>query len=262
MKNYYFIMGLSIYARDLEIKRAYRKLALQFHPDKNSSTNAESIFKEINEAYEVLSDPQRKLVYDQMLVGIEPEIVPAHKPHRDPRYRPKASGTYRGPSRKKELLDMMERFLPIALAISKATLLCGFILLMDYMLPVKQTTVRIVSLHGLYGRYGLSAIELQASDGSVYKLSRTAGNLSRDSAVVICRSPLLSVPKRVEGTSDGIRHRIPVSVYGNFIFFPAIWIITSVLGVFYKNGTEFRFNLGVINFLLGIFNGIAVLISI
>ena len=104
-------MGLSIYARDLEIKRAFRKLALQFHPDKNSSANAESIFKEINEAYEVLSDPQRKLVYDQQLVGIEPEIVPAHKPHRDPRYRRKASGTYRGPSRKKELLDADDCFL-------------------------------------------------------------------------------------------------------------------------------------------------------
>jgi hypothetical protein len=255
-------MGLSIYARDADIKRAYRKLALQFHPDKNSSTDAESIFKEINEAYEVLSDPQRKLLYDQKLMGVEPEVASAPRPHRDPRYRPKAPGTYSGPSRKKELQDMMERFLPIAITISRVTFFCGFILLMDYLLPVKQTTVKIVSLHGLYGRYGLSAIELQASDGSVYKLGKTSGNLSRDSAVVICRSPLLSIPKRVEGASDRIRHRIPVSVYGNFIFFPAIWIITSVLGVFYKNGTEFRFNLGVINFLLGIFNGIAVLISI
>lgn len=58
-------MGLSKGASSAEIKAAYRKLALQYHPDRNKETGAEAKFKEINEAYQVLSDPQKKQTYDQ-----------------------------------------------------------------------------------------------------------------------------------------------------------------------------------------------------
>ena len=55
-KDYYKILGLSRSASDDEIKKAYRKMALKYHPDKNSDPGAEEKFKEIAEAYEVLSD--------------------------------------------------------------------------------------------------------------------------------------------------------------------------------------------------------------
>lgn len=64
-KNYYEILGLSKNASEAEIKRAYRKLALQWHPDRNKSTDATDKFKQITKAYEVLSDPKKKEVYDQ-----------------------------------------------------------------------------------------------------------------------------------------------------------------------------------------------------
>ncbi|XP_076371240.1 dnaJ homolog subfamily B member 4-like [Tachypleus tridentatus] len=64
-KDYYKILGLSRNASDEEIKKAYRKLALKFHPDKNKSHEAEERFKEIAEAYEVLSDKNKKEIYDQ-----------------------------------------------------------------------------------------------------------------------------------------------------------------------------------------------------
>lgn len=64
-KDYYQILGLEKGASQDEIKKAYRKLALKWHPDKNKSTEAEKRFKEINQAYEVLSDPQKKQAYDQ-----------------------------------------------------------------------------------------------------------------------------------------------------------------------------------------------------
>lgn len=54
-KDYYKILGIHKGANDDEIKKAYRKLALQFHPDKNKSPEAEEKFKEVAEAYEVLS---------------------------------------------------------------------------------------------------------------------------------------------------------------------------------------------------------------
>jgi curved DNA-binding protein CbpA len=63
-KDYYKIMAVSPKATQEEIKHAYQRLARQFHPDRNKEINAEQRIKEINEAYEVLKDPQQRSVYD------------------------------------------------------------------------------------------------------------------------------------------------------------------------------------------------------
>nr|CAD2207753.1 unnamed protein product [Meloidogyne enterolobii] len=64
-KDYYKILGISKGASEDEIKKAYRKMALKYHPDKNKEAGAEAKFKEIAEAYDVLSDSKKKEVYDK-----------------------------------------------------------------------------------------------------------------------------------------------------------------------------------------------------
>lgn len=64
-KDYYSVLGIQKGASDDEIKKAYRKQALKYHPDKNKSPGAEEKFKEIAEAYDVLSDPKKKDIYDR-----------------------------------------------------------------------------------------------------------------------------------------------------------------------------------------------------
>lgn len=65
-RDYYEVLGLQKGASDDEIKKAYRKLAKKYHPDMNpGDTVAEANFKEVNEAYDVLSDPDKKAKYDQ-----------------------------------------------------------------------------------------------------------------------------------------------------------------------------------------------------
>ncbi|XP_041356758.1 dnaJ homolog subfamily B member 4-like [Gigantopelta aegis] len=64
-KDYYKILGLSKGATEEQIKKGYRKMALKYHPDKNKSPGAEEKFKEIAEAYEVLSDAKKKDIYDK-----------------------------------------------------------------------------------------------------------------------------------------------------------------------------------------------------
>src|SRR5438552_10563405 len=65
-RDYYEVLGLGRDASGEEIKKAYRKLALKYHPDRNPGDKAaEEKFKELGEAYEALSDPQKRAIYDQ-----------------------------------------------------------------------------------------------------------------------------------------------------------------------------------------------------
>lgn len=64
-RDYYEVLGISKGANEAEIKKAYRTLAMKYHPDRNKEKDAEAKFKEVNEAYEVLSDKDKRAKYDQ-----------------------------------------------------------------------------------------------------------------------------------------------------------------------------------------------------
>ena len=75
-RDYYEVLGVNRDAGDDEIKKAYRKLAMKFHPDRNpDNKEAEESFKEAKEAYEMLSDPQKKAAYDRYgHAGVDPSM--------------------------------------------------------------------------------------------------------------------------------------------------------------------------------------------
>jgi len=64
-KDYYDVLGVSKDASEKDIKTAYRKLAMKHHPDRSDDPGAEEMFKELSEAYAVLSDPDKRQKYDQ-----------------------------------------------------------------------------------------------------------------------------------------------------------------------------------------------------
>ena len=69
-RDYYEVLGVQRNASNDEIKDAYRKLAMQYHPDRNKSPGAEEKFKEISEAYAVLSDDQKRQQYDTLAIQV------------------------------------------------------------------------------------------------------------------------------------------------------------------------------------------------
>lgn len=246
MKNYYFILGLTTDAQAFEIKQAYRKLALQFHPDRNPSKEAEAIFKEVNEAYEILGDPRNKFEYDRLLKGV---VEPA--PHRDPRYRPKPPGSYSPPSKKQEILETMRTYLRHAVFVSRIALLFSTILIADLTLAPEKQHKEVLKAQSSRAYRGTRSMQLELRDGDRISLSpQTAGEFKRGSRITVYTSAIFAVPLILENDTTHFKTKIPVSIYGNFIFLPLVLLITSLAGTFYWKGVEFRFNLGVVNFVL------------
>jgi dolichyl-diphosphooligosaccharide--protein glycosyltransferase len=80
-RDFYEVLGIARNATGEEIKKTFRKLAFKYHPDHNRHDGAEEKFKELNEAYEMLSDPDKRAAYDRFRYDRNPQKVPRKKSH-------------------------------------------------------------------------------------------------------------------------------------------------------------------------------------
>jgi DnaJ domain len=223
LKDYYAILDLSITARDAEIKRAYRQLALRYHPDKNKSPEADGLIKEINEAYDVLSDPEQKLMYDQLLTGVvqfvQPEPEPTAPRHRDPRYQPK-SAEYIQEIRKNSFHTYMRNNLKYAVLISKFTFAFALFCMIDFALPSRKETHTVANTSNTAERRRTSgAFVIYFENGMGVKLSHELEeSFVKGDKINYYTSLLLSVPIKIENQRTDFLTRVPLSFYGNFLF--------------------------------------------
>ena len=266
MKNHYDTLGVTLQSSDAEIKRAYRKLAVLLHPDKNPLPEAEAAFKEVNAAYEVLSDPIARGLYNQLLTNVSNQ-QPITPLHRDPAYRKRQQAGYKpqrpaGPS---ERVLMMRQSLPL---LSKfAWLSCVWILILglDYFLPYVISEEKVITDSGLSHTMvsrGYKSDRLTTDKGHHFPITYNEIEYFPSGSVVkVSTSRLLKILVTVESEKKYQLTNL-ASLYHNFSFAPIVLLILSIITIIGKWGIEFQFNLGVVIFLILILNVIFLYISV
>lgn len=259
--DYYQTLGVKYSASYEEIKRAYRRLAVLYHPDKNRDPAAENIFKSINEAYDVLSDPAKKRVYDLRLQSLFGDVVeePARR-HRDPAYRSARPKVHRKGDRER-LRDLMLQYMPWAIRITQFCFLFSVLIVVDYMLPRRVSAMKIVetNVRRTYTRnYATTWWIIRTDGGRVIDVPyEFSDHFATGKQIEIYSTTLFNVPRRIE--SDTLAVRLNKSIYGNFLFAPIALLFFSTLGLLFRKNVEYGFNLSVTSVIILIFTGVLLL---
>jgi len=247
VKDYYDILGVAASATELEIKRAYRKLAVQYHPDKNPAVEARPRFLEINEAYDVLGDRQKRAAYDARLANPLQEIFTEPvRTHRDPAYRQPR------PFRKKEppaSWFLMRDSIKYVIWISRVGIVFTTLFFIDYFLPYRQLEDRIVERRTGRGRSNHAYYILHTARGEQVQVFDAPGaNFREDRDIQLGITPIFGSVMTVTnsaGTFDAW-----VAMYSTLMFFPILLFVNSLLALLYRERMEFCFNLSVTAFVL------------
>lgn len=266
MKDYYHVLGVSRQASSREIKSAYRKLAVQYHPDKNKSTEAEQKIKEINEAYNVLRDKARKWEYDQKLSGADNRMwtqTTAYTSSR-PEFRfgqaftgePPVASEEKAPeasSVKSRLPEVLVPYLPLLRKLTYTSCVFCLFLVLDYLLPFEKDEEVIVRKHKAYTLQGLSHTQvdvLLTAKAHYYTVSPESAALFQvgDSAV-ITHSRLAAIPIQITNRAGATDH-FTNTLYANFLFVPCVLLLSVAFSLFHKGSVEHRFTHGLVNLFL------------
>jgi curved DNA-binding protein CbpA len=252
MKDYYSILGVSRTASALEIKRAYRRLAVTYHPDKNPNIQVAPLFQEINEAYDVLSDVDKKRGYDYLLGYGHEEVVEEAAPtqHRDPAYRRRRPRDVNYKSERQRMAELMTAYLPQSILILKVSFGFCLLLILDYSLPSRITTGTIEKVNIRSGRKTETLNTVSMQNGNQFTIDKEYSNhFKKGNEVILSATRIFNIAVKAEA-SDGFVAPMSVSIYSAFLFAPLVLFAMTVLGLYRKNSLELQFNLGVASFLI------------
>ena len=251
MKDYYIILNIRRTATAEEIKRVYRRLAVKYHPDKNHDPGAEQLFKEINEAYEVIGDPEKRFAYDQKLSNPWSEIltVQPQPKHRDPAYKRKTPISQ--PQRKKfsDTYYLISEYLKYFKWMCWAGFLVTTLFFLDFILPYKIIDEKVVDVYGVKGiRENSTAYYISVTEsGKELKFySEDAGPFKEGSAIQGSYTSIYATPMWASNATGTIRVRLAY-LYRSMILFPVILFVTSLLGIIFRHRVEFCFNLSIVS---------------
>jgi curved DNA-binding protein CbpA len=254
VKDYYSILGVQPSASESEIKKAFRRLAVRYHPDKNSSLEAKGRFQEINEAYDVLGDPEKRILYDDRRANPFAEILSDTVPkHRDPAYR--RTRTHQ-PSKKGPPASyiLMRDYLPFILWVSKVGLLVTGLFFLDYILPYRQLEESIENIYAVKIRGSTAYHIIVTESGRQLKLyDYHAANFRNEPTVRSTMTLVYGTLMSVSNASGTYNERLAY-MYRHLIFLPIILFVNSLLALIFRNRVELCFSLNITGFVLLVVN--------
>lgn len=268
VKTYYQILRISRSANDAEVKRAYRRLAVLFHPDKNKSEEAIRLFQEINEAHAVLSDPVKRASYDNLLDGrglVGAPSAPQPAWHRDPAYRRRQQGYQPPRTGPSEKLLMMLHLLKFLRAVSFVGIGWCAVLVADYWLPFRVSKEHVLPEGNRRISWQLhhEPNVIVTEKGNQFPVPLPGVDFfPTGSEIEVVTSKMFNILVRIEAQDDKYIIDSLATIYQNLMIMPIVLFFVSLAGLLVKTGIEFRFNILVsICILLG-FNLIFLLFSI
>lgn len=253
VKDYYAILGVSTSASESEIKKAFRRLAVRYHPDKNSSPDAVSKFHEINEAYDTVGDAGKRRLYDARLANPYAEVFAEAPPvHRDPAYRRKRRQPP-PPQGPPASYILMRDSLPYVIWISRIGLLITTLFFVDYFLPHHHVQDFIDGVHSHQSRAGFY-YSVHTRYGEEFRVDKfDLEDFGDEGELVLSVTPIYGTLILVSNTS-GTYNAWVSYMYSTLIFFPLTLFVNSLFGILYRKRVEFCFNLNVTAFILIIIN--------
>jgi hypothetical protein len=260
MKDYYSLLGVRQFASAAEVKRAYRRLAFQYHPDKNPDPQAEIVIKQINEAYDLLGDPVKKALYDQMLTSpviprtaYQKERTERYAAHRDPAYR--GSGRHAKPyvSNREKIYQIIAHYHPRMLWISRASIFFSLIFFLDFIIPYR-TADEIILHSRMSGSHDQGADYLmELRSGENFKIYKTELRFKDDERISVTYTRVYGIPMALEKIATGEAIEMGY-MYSTLLFLPLGMLFVSAMAVAFRQNVEFSFNLIVLNGMLLLIN--------
>lgn len=246
MKDHYRTLEVSQTASAAEIKRAYRRLAFLYHPDKNSHPSAEQVFKELNEAYDVLSDEEKRRNYDFSLLNQYAEIFqqPQGPMHRDPAYRKRKQNAYPPRERKPSNLELIHEYLPYFSWLNWAGIAIMVILAFDYFVPPLEATENVQQISWRSGRRTSGHYVITTNTGRSFALyNHNTSILENSKEIFITYTPLLHTV--LEFTPKGGDRIYVGGIYNAIFIMPFAMFIIALLGIGFKKNATYHFNFSV-----------------
>lgn len=228
----YMVLGVGRQASQKEIQRAWRRQALKFHPDRNPSAEAKSRFQELQEAYELLSDPVRKRQYDTF--GSAARInrpVYTNSPPPAP-VAVEDDGEV-------EMIRRSSVFVRVFGILFTAVCL---LVLVDFLFPPEILYDEVVGME----RQGNSIKIFTASGNSFSVEPVRAGYFRTEPNLTVNRSRFLQILKEIHTIPGNHSMGVPGSFYGTFMFMPVLWMILAIAGMLSRNIPKPRFYLMVV----------------
>ncbi len=250
MKNYYATLGVSTTASELEIKKAFRKLAIRYHPDKNPSEDAKHRFQEINEAYDVVGDAVKRAAYDARMANPLAEIFgdPVRQ-HRDPAYRRRRP---RPPVRKEPPASwlLMRDSLKYVIWISRVGLVFTTLFFIDYFLPYRQIDDSIEEIRVMRSSRADPYHIIETGSGQEIKVYEFRASEFDDLRIIHLAETLICGSVMSVSNSSGTFKAWVAYLYSSMVFFPIGVFLTSSLALIYRKRVEFCFNLNLSTLIL------------